>query len=230
MPLNERAIGELSRMGYPLRTPDLRRWDRMWDEQGEAFFWSFLDHERQVREQADRWYPLLRAYAAECQRREPSPDPAGFSPAHREQQRLLHEQMSKFVAGKHAEPLRNPHRVAIVSTSPVGLAAAEEVFGPLGLRLVILPDGESGRWFEAHQEAETPFWWHVSYSCVLRDRFGEYDRAMVEPNLPAPRGTTFWLLTESLAWGGLAGGATHDLWRWDGSRAVFVETVAIDSY
>jgi hypothetical protein len=227
MPLDQRAIQALSRMGYSLRAPELRWWDRIWDEEGDAFFWWFLERERRVREQADRWFPVLAAYAAECRRRSPIPDVVGLSPAKREQHRILREQMGRFVARRDRDlgVLGDPHRIPIISTSAVGFSAAIEVFTPLGLpRMVVLREGELAGWFRGHPEAESPSWWHVSYGCVLRDRFEAGD--VIRPHLPAPEGTAYWMVAGGLEWGDLAGGVNHDLWRWDGRHAVFMETVA----
>jgi hypothetical protein len=231
VPLDEAAIHALSEMGYVLRSKDLRRWDQLWDGDGEAFFWRFLQTERRTRERADHFYPSLVSYAAECRRRSPTADPDLFSPMEKEQYRILQEKMTEFATRADMDILRNPHRIAILSVDRIGLPAAERIFGGLGSRAIILQTGEFPDWPDEERETEyLEPWWHASYWCTLHEPCEKYDLEMIERHLPAPEGITYWMMSEGIAWGGLAGGATHDLWSWDGSQATWINTVAIDTF
>jgi hypothetical protein len=232
MPLNENAIRALGQLGYVLRTRELKRFDRMWDQNGEPYFWSFLERERQRRELADRWFPLLESYAAECRDRSPSPSAASFTPVEHEQLRILRGQMIAFVSSpRDMEALSKPLRVALISTPPVGLPAAFAVFHPLGLRIVILTNPEADQWLRANKNARLSNpWWFVHYRWVLRDQFIGRDRQLVDNLPPPPAGTAYWLMTESVALGGAPYSAHHSLWSWSGERAKFVETLAVEKF
>jgi hypothetical protein len=232
MPLNEKAIHALGQMGYVLRTRELRRFDQMWDGKGESFFWLFLEREQQRRILADRWFPVLSAYAADCRRRAPAPASGELTPVKREQLRVLREQMTAFVTSSaDLEPLSNPQRVVLITTMPVGMPAALAVFAPLSLRTVVLTDPEAEHWFQTQKEATLcDPWWFVHYRWVIRDRLDERDRDLIASYGPPPPGSANWLLTEGVALGGVPYSAEHRIWRWDGEGAVFLGSLGVQNF
>ena len=55
-------------------------------------------------------------------------------------------------------------------------------------------------------------------------------RASMASDFPIPEGCSYWVVVSGVQGGGLAGGANHELWRWDGERAEFIEVYCIDTY
>ena len=89
---------------------------------------------------------MLQASAAECRRAAPAPDVVSLSLAEREQHRILLAKVreSARYQGPTGPLKRMPNRTVINSTTRVGLAAAQEVFGETDA--VILQEAEHGRW------------------------------------------------------------------------------------
>jgi len=56
------------------------------------------------------------------------------------------------------------------------------------------------------------------------------DETSIRQLYPISEGCSYWVVVSGVQWGGLAGGANHELWRWDGNRAEFIEVYRIDSY
>jgi hypothetical protein len=111
------------------------------------------------------------------------------------------------------------------------LAAAEEVFGASGA--VILEESEQARWFSDvyrvryHHQA---FWWYALAWWTVREGLASEDEASIRQGYPIPEGCSYWIVTSGVQWGALAGGAGHELWRWDGERAELIALYGIDTY
>ncbi len=133
MALDEEAVQRLAALGYTTEA-DLRFWQELGQSEGESFFWEFLRGQEEAAEEYRRWFPRLQAFAAECRRAVSVPAVESFSAAEREQYRILRAKMREFDASedRRCVLVRRPYQAAILSTTWVGLAAAEEVFGGTG--------------------------------------------------------------------------------------------------
>jgi hypothetical protein len=224
------AVERLARLGYATEA-DLRFWRGLWQSEGESFFWGFLRKEEEAANEYRRWFPRLQSFAAECRRAVPTPAVGNFSAAEREQHRVLLAKMREFAASEDRRCVlaRKPHQAAILSTTRVGLAAAEEVFGGSGA--VILTDAERERWLsDVCPVDHEAFWWYAFAWWTLREGLAGEDEASIRQHYPIPEGCSYWVVVSGVQWGGLAGGANHELWRWDGERAEFIELYGIDTY
>jgi hypothetical protein len=228
--LSAKAVRQLARLGY-VTDADLRFWQRLWQSEGESFFWGFLRKEEKAADEYRRWFPRLQAFAAECRRAVPVPAMVTFSAAEREQHRVLLAKMREFAASEDRRLVlaRKPHQAAILSTTRVGLAAAEEVFGGSGA--VILTEAERERWMsEVYPVNHEAFWWYAFAWWTLREGLSGEDEASIRQDYPIPEGCSYWVVVSGVQWGGLAGGANHELWRWDGARAQFIEVYCVATY
>jgi hypothetical protein len=208
---------------------ELRFWRQAWADHGAQVFWLMVERREADAAAFQRWAPVLRDYAAECRRANPAPDPADFSPAERERQRILIDEMRKLAAsGDGAVLAPRPFQVAVVTVPRVALAPAAERFGESGA--VVLETAEWDRWWaDIYPAGAEAFGWYVRAWWDVREGLPE-GADWVPAEYPLPPGGAYWLVTAGTAWGSLAGGATHDLWAWDGARAAFLANYAVDSY
>jgi hypothetical protein len=230
MALSAEAVKRLARLGYATDA-DLRFWQGMWQSEGESSFRSYLRKEVEAAAEYRHWFPRLQAFAAGCRRSVPVPVASGFSAVEREQHRLLLAKMREFTASEDRRCVlgRKPHQAAILSTTRVGLAAADEVFG--GSKAVVLEESERERWFsEVYPIHDDGSWWYAFAWWTLRVGLAGDEEASVREHYPIPEGCAYWVVTTGVQWGGLAGGANHELWRWDGERAEFIELYCVDTY
>jgi hypothetical protein len=170
--LSAQAVQRLARLGYA-SDADLRFWQELWQSEGQSFFWGFLRKE-EAAEEYRRWFPRLQAFAAECRRAVPIPAVDSFSAAEREQHRVLLAKMREFAGSEDRRCVlaRKPHQAAILSTTWVGLAAAQEVFGGSGA--VILEESERGRWLsEVYPVNQEAFWCYAFAWWTLREGLAE---------------------------------------------------------
>jgi hypothetical protein len=228
--LSAKAVQRLARLGYATDA-DLQFWQGLCQSEGESFFWGFLRKEEEAADEYLRWFPRLQAFAAECRLSAPVPAVNGFSAAEREQHRVLLANMREFAgsADRRCVLARKPHLAAILSTTRVGLVAAEEVFGGSGA--VILEESERERWLsEVYPVNHEAFWWYSFAWWTLREGLTGEDEASIRQHCPIPERCAYWVVTSGVQWGGLAGGANHELWRWDGERAELIELYCIDTY
>jgi hypothetical protein len=229
MAFSAEVIRRLNRLGF-VTEDHLEFWRSMWVED-EPVFWVHLRKEEERTEEYRHWFPRLQEFAAECRRRIPVPGIESFSLAEREQYRILIAKMSKFAESEDRRCVfdRRPNQAAILWTTRIGLTAAEEVFGRSGG--VILEQSEQERWFrevcpinlEAH-------WWYAFAWWTLTEGLTGKDEALIRENYPIPESCSYWIVESGVQWGSLAGGADHELWKWDGKRAEFIELYAIDTY
>lgn len=190
---------------------------------GSDFVHQLLDTLDDAANEYSRWSPTLRKFAAECRRAIPTPVVESLTGPELAQYRLLHDKMSRFAESEDGRVTLSPrpHRLVVLSTSRVGLAAADELFGASGA--VILEESERFRWFaQIHPADEQRFWWYSfawwSIQIGLNDT--EAERIREHPKFP---GDSYWILDSGVQWGPLHGGGDRELWRWDGERAEFVE-------
>jgi hypothetical protein len=227
---SKNAKQRLARLGYATDA-DLKFWQALWQSEGEKFFWGFLHQEEQAAEEYRRWFPRLQTFAAECRRTNPVPAVDTFSTVEREQYRVLLAKMQEFMASEDRRCIlaRKPHQATILSTTQVGLAAAQQVFGDT--EAVLLQEEERERWFSEIYGADyEAFWWYAFAWLSLREGLAGEDEESIRRHYPLPAGSSYWVVVSGVQWGGLAGGANHELWRWDGRRAEFIEVWCIDTY
>ena len=230
MALSDKALRRLAQLGY-VDEADLTFWRGLWQSEGESFFWVFVHKAEEATEQYRRWFPRLQAFAAECRQAVPVPTVESFSAVEREQYRILLAKMQEFVASEDRRCLlgRKPSQAAVVSTTRVGLAAAEQVFAGSGT--VLLQTEERERWFsEVCPVDHEAFWWFAFAWWSLSEGLASYDAENIRGLYPIPEGSSYWVVVSGVQWGSLAGGANHELWRWDGQRAHFIDLYCVDSY
>lgn len=226
MPLTAAAVARLAALGVT-SAAELDHLRRVCEADGEAFVGRYIEKLEADSAAYRRWSPQLRAFADECRRARPALDP---TPVEAEQRRVLLTKMRAFAASGDRGVIlnRRPFQAAIVAAPPVGLAAAEEVFGASGA--VILTEAEWERWYaDVYPPDAEPFGWYVRAWWALREGLPD-DGEWLRREYPIPAGSEYWVVVAGVAWGGLAGGANHELWRWDGTRAEYVETFQIDTY
>ena len=113
------------------------------------------------------------------------------------------------------------HRAAILSTTRVGLAAAEEVFSGSGA--VVLEQSEKTRWVtEVYPVDHQSFWWYAFAWWTLKENVDGPDDKRIRQRYSIPPGSSYWVVDAGVQWGGLAGGVDEHVWRWDGERADFL--------
>lgn len=219
MALSAEIIERLNRLGF-ITEEDLKFWRRIWAED-EPVFWVCLRKDEEAAEQYRRWFPKLQEFAAECRRSIPVPRVESFTPVQREKYRILLAKMRKFAGSGDCQYVfgRKPNQVAVLSTTSVGLAAAEEVFGGSGA--VILLQSEREYWFReiCPRDPEAHWWYAFAWWTITG---GE--------EIPIPKGYSYWTVESGVIWGSLAGGADEELWKWDGKRAKFIEVCSVTSY
>lgn len=230
MPLSQDARDRLARLGYT--TPaDLQFWERLLESEGVSFFKDFLERDEEAASECRRWLPRLLAFAADCRRAAPAPDPAAFTPAGRAQHDILLARMREFVGSEDRRCVfdRRPNRAAILSTTAAGLPAAERVFAGTGA--VVLLEDEWARWYGGvYPGAGDGFWWYARAWWTVTEGPGAWGGEDVRARHPLPAGGSYWVVSAGVMWGSLAGGATHELWSWDGADAEKLGPCAVDSY
>jgi hypothetical protein len=228
--LSAEAVQRLARLGYATDA-DREFWEDLWQSEGESFFWGFLRKNEEAADEYRRGFPLLKAFAGACRHAVPVPAVESFSAAEREQHRVLLGKMREFAASEDRRSVvaRKPYQAAILSTTWVGLAAAEEIFGGSGA--VILTEAERERWrSEVYPVNCEAFYWYAYAWWTLGEGLAGEDEASIRQQYPIPEGCSYWVVVSGVQWGWLAGGANHELWRWDGERAEFIELYCIDTY
>lgn len=189
---------------------------------GSDFVHNFLDSLDVTAALCRRWSPSLRRFAGECRRAVPTPMVESLTDSELAQYRLLRDKMSRFAESEDGRVTLapRPHCLAVLSTSRVGLAAAEELFGGAGA--VILEESEKSHWFaQIHQPDEHGLWWYSFAWWRIQDSLNAETEGIPEhPTLPD---NSYWLVESGVQWGPMAGGGDRELWRWDGERAEFVE-------
>lgn len=197
--------------------------EMVWRE-GADFVHTFLNRIDDAADEYRRWAPKLRAFAAECRRAVPVPAIESLTGPEREQYRLLHTKMAAFAKSKESPVVLTgkPHHLAVLSTSRVGLAAAQEVFHGSGA--AILEESEQRRWFaEIYQADDLAFWWYALAWWSIEEGITGQEAERAGRQYPISAGSSYWVVRSGVQWGPLAGGGDAELWRWDGQRAEFIE-------
>jgi hypothetical protein len=159
------------------------------------------------------WAPRLREYANHCRIERPVPALNSLSVAEREQWRILRAKMQAFTP---YSPFRREH-VAILHSTPVGLLAAQEVFGPVAECMVFLLANEKVKWFDNIYPGVDGWYWFLWWT--IHDRVPQRFADAVATHYPTPHGFAYWVVTEGRG----AGDASHEVWKWDGAVAEPVE-------
>jgi hypothetical protein len=184
-----------------------------------------LDSLDDVADEYQKWSPGLRTFAAECRRVAPTQAVENLIGPELAQYRLLRDKMSKFAESKEGlvTLVPRPHHLAVLSTSCVGLAAAEELFGRSGA--VILEESERSRWFaQINTAANQGLWWYTFAWWKIQDGFDNDETERMRRRYPISPRNSYWVVESGVQWGPLAGGCCQELWRWDGAHAEFIET------
>jgi len=213
MPLPEDALRRLDGLGS-LSAKARACYELIWSEGGETPFSHYLAVEQATRDAFHIWAPKLRQDAADCRAERPLPDVQSLALAEREQYRILHAKMEGF------EPQGarfQHHHVLVLHSYPVGLLAAQQVFGATSEAVVLLLAAEKARWFnEVYREAEGWFsfhWW------TLHDSVPQRHARFIAANYPEPDHFAYWVVSEGRG----LGDASHELWKWDGTTAEPIE-------
>ncbi len=188
----------------------------------------FLDQLGRAAAECRRRSPDLRAFAADCRRLVPSPPVEDLSGPELGRYRLLRTKMSEFIPSDESRIVFSgrPDRVAIVSTTRVGLPAAQAVFARADA--VILETSEQRRWLAEIRKADaTARWWFALAWWTIEDRLHavEVEAARIRLNGPEPADSVDWLVRSGVHWCPLHGGVDTELWRWNGERAEFIATI-----
>ncbi len=231
MALSQEAIRQLDDLGY---TSDKERefYRSIWESEGESFFWGFLEKEQESRDACGHWAPRLREYAAQCRNAHPLPTVESLSDVDRAKYHIFCE---KVTNSSHTEEIkaRKKHHIVILYSSPVGLLALRDIVGPPCDSTIHLLDVENSHWFnEIYTVDVKPFWWYSFFWWSIKNAVDlhEHDADYIAKNYPKPDGITYWVVTDGCQWGDLAGGANHELWKWDGANAEPIEVYAVDTY
>ena len=231
MTLSEDAIRQLDDLGY---TSDKERefFQSIWESEGESFFWSFLEKEQESRDLCNRWAPRLREYAAQCRINDPLPTVQSLSAVDRAKYQILCDKIANSRREEEIKP-RKKHNVVILRSSAVGLLAVHQVLGPPTDSVIHLLDAENSRWFnDLYSPGGESFWWYSFFWWSIKnaDDMHKRDSDYIAKNYPKPNGFNYWVVTDGCQWGDLAGGANHELWKWDGANAEAIEVYAVDTY
>ena len=125
--------------------------------------------------------------------------------------------------------VRRTSGTGIITTTKVGLAAAGEEFDGTGA--ILLLEEERDHWFsDVCPRIGGGFWWYTLAWWTLCEGLDGWDEEGIRTPHPLPAGSSSWLVTAGVAWGGLAGGATHVFWAWDGTTASYISVYCIGTY
>jgi hypothetical protein len=165
--------------------------------------------------------PELRRFAADCRSRNPVPDRSSLPSPDREQLRILSLLLGNLHLTLKQLRRRTPKElrwvyVDVLHGSPLTLLAASEVFGPEANSMVLLLSQDWKEWVRRYRGADG---WYRSNWVTIHEEVPQCFADHVAQNYPAPYGFSYWVAT--IARGG---GASHDLWKWDGTKAVRIET------
>lgn len=231
MPLSEDAVRQLNELGY---ASDRQRqfFQSIWDSEGEAFFWGYLEQEIESRDLCQRWAPQLREYAIQCRRDNPLPAVQSLSVTDGAKYQIFCDKIANSRCQEERAPRRDGN-VVILHSCGVGLLAVQHVLGPPSDSVVHLLDEEYAHWFrQVYQPEGEPFWWYSFFWWAIRggDGVDKDQSEYIAENYPRPDGFTWWVVTEGSRWGELAGGASHELWKWDGARAEAIKVISVDTF
>lgn len=222
---NPDVIERLTRLG-DFTEDRLKYWRNLWISNGEKFFWYSLRVDEETAEEYRQWFPKLQEFAAARRREAPVPDTGSFTAAEQEHYRILLAKMTEFAASEDRCCVfgHRPPCAAILSTTRIGLTAAQQVFDPT--EVVILTAEELGLWHDIyHRDPEKPWWeayaWWSLHDGLLDDGFD--DPESLRNLYPIPEGSSYWVVISGVLWGPQAGGERRELWRWDGVSAEFVD-------
>ena len=226
MPLSQEAIRQLDNLGY---TSDNERefYQSIWDSEGASLFWGFLRKEQESRDLCNHWAPRLREYASQCRNSAPLPSVESLSDIERAEYNILCDKIAD-AHRKEEITARKKNNVVILHSSPVGLLAAHEILGPPSDSVIHLLDAENSHWFSEIYKIDdgAPFWWSIKSVHDIH----KFDSDYIAKNYPKSDDLTYWVVTDGCQWGDMAGGANHELWKWDGTNAEAIEVYAVDTY
>ncbi|HEY3969360.1 MAG TPA: hypothetical protein VGM05_32710 [Planctomycetaceae bacterium] len=224
--LNQDVFVKLARLGY-VTPADVQKFRNLLQKNGEIPLLNELARLEQIAQGYSKWFPRLRVFAAACRRQLPAPFLCDLAPAEREEHRILRAKMTDFITSEGCHRLFDCiQKMAIIFvTTPAALGAAEEVFGRIDSG-VVLTEEELQRWFsEVYEPASYDHWWYWIKSWTVVREFDAPYSEIINRDYPAPEGSENWDVVS-----GSSGGAVHDLWRWNGTRAEFIESYCIDTY
>lgn len=223
------AARRLATLGYHTES-EQSVFREIYDREGPEFLWRFLEKMEESADAYREWFPRLQSFAVECRGIRPAPREASLSRSELAQSGILRQKMRDFAASENSASVfgGKPFHASILSTSWVGLAAAEETFSETSA--VILEQSERDHWFsKVYAPDAEEFWWYAFAWWTVADASDNESRVQCDPK-PVPVGGAQWLITSGVRWGGLAGGADHEQWLWDGERAESLGIICIDTY
>jgi hypothetical protein len=230
MPLDPRFASRLAAIGI---TSDsgLHQMFNIEQSEGSEFLDGFLKRLEEAAANYHIGFPRLREYESECRRIVPVPTIAELTPLEEEQFWILLEKMREIEATGDPNGIleRRPNQAAIYVTSKAGLLAAKSLFGDRGA--IILLESERDRWFkDVYPRVDEGFWWYTFAWWTVNDWEPEEYEVNARETYPEVPGCTYWLVECGNSWGPMAGGASQELWRWDGTKAEYVDFYSCITY
>jgi hypothetical protein len=177
------------------------------------------------------WFPRLQAFAARCRRANPILSSDLFTAIEREQHRILQTKMREFAMAQDWRSLQAklPTRAVILSTTKIGLSAAEEAFGLSGA--VILEEAELNQWYtDVCPVDHEGIWWYVRAWWTIREVSDSDEQTRIRQLHQIDERCNHWVVISGMLWGPLAGSANAELWQWDGREARLVGFYYMDTY
>jgi len=168
-----------------------------------------------------KWFPGLQKFATNCRKQRPIPKMESLSELELSEYEVLKGKMLKFAESGDCQLLGHPDTTTIITSSAVGLIAANEIFAGRFESAVFLADDEYGEWWEKiYQHDYDAPWWFVKCGWSVRDHLTEIDLKALDKEVDS---SNVRVITSGLQWGSMAGGAKSELWTVEGNQFKFVQ-------
>ncbi len=202
------------RLGGLNYAPDLC--DEMVRQEGAEFARGFVGKLERADRLYHKWSPMLRSFESRARANRPCLKPEDLSD--RDKAKLpIYESMIT-----EAEQLGSSGNKVLICSIPLeGMSVAESLWPGDDQRCVLLTPDELLEWRKRYKHDVESFWWFIDYWWHIEDP-PKAKPWTHDTDLTTPASTDPWLVISGLAWGGLAGGETADLWSWDGKEARLV--------
>lgn len=224
--LSQEALDALAEIGTPSgHQVAITEFTRIWNEEGEDFFWGFINDVRAQHAIALNWFPRLREYAAACRARSPAPVISSLTDDQYEELRLIREGLRQRVNVEG--PIRGkPTRPAVVTTTTIGLLAVPPLI-PIGSEhVVLLLNDEFEQWEETvYDDEPCDPWWYTRWSTkVVKSPDEDWLRMRIDPAdtdrlRDLQESGQIWVVSVSGGIGALASSGTDRIFVWDGETA-----------
>ena len=224
--LSPDAIARLAGIGFTALA-ELQRFADLFKQGGEITLQDGIARLEKSAKGYAGWFPRLTEFAAECRRRSPSPMDSDLTPAEREEQSILRSKMEAFITSDECHRLfeHRPQSAVIFITTRAALGVAAEIFGRIESGVVFTGE-ELERWYsEIYDPSNTDHSWYWIQSWTVHREFDESTEKYITRNHPEPDGFEYWDVVSGTSYS-----AEHELWRFDGTHAKFIESYCIDSF